>query len=113
MWSYLQNPNDSTPYFVQPALSGVGYFAIAWLSNQLASRLAAEGQRARQSQLAATIQRQVNELVIESLPDGVLIVDERGWFARPIRLRGSYWGPIKPYSRPFLNSRMTPDGLRC
>lgn len=78
VWSYLQNPNDSTPYFVQPALSGVGYFAIAWLSNQLASRLAAEGQRARQSQLAATIQRQVNELVIESLPDGVLIVDERG-----------------------------------
>jgi len=78
IWSYLQSPTDSTPYFVQPALSGAGYFAIAWLSNQLASRLTTEGQRARQSQLAASIQRQVNELVIESLPDGVLIVDERG-----------------------------------
>jgi two-component system sensor histidine kinase PilS (NtrC family) len=78
-WSYLQSATDSAPYFVQPALSGVGYFAIAWLSNQLASRLTTEGQRARQSQLAASIQRQVNELVIESLPDGVLIVDERGW----------------------------------
>ena len=78
IWSYLQSPIDSTPYFVQPALSGVGYFAIAWLSNQLASRLTTEGQRARQNQLAASIQRQVNELVIESLPDGVLIVDERG-----------------------------------
>jgi two-component system sensor histidine kinase PilS (NtrC family) len=78
IWAHLRNPTDSAPYFVQPALSGVGYFAIAWLSNQLASRLATEGQRARQSQLAASIQRQVNELVIESLPDGVLIVDERG-----------------------------------
>lgn len=76
--SFLKDPADATPYFAQSALSGVGYFAIAWLSNQLSTRLANEGQRARQSQLAATIQRQVNELVIESLPDGVLIVDERG-----------------------------------
>jgi two-component system sensor histidine kinase PilS (NtrC family) len=78
IWSYLHGAVDTGPYFVQPALSGVGYFAIAWLSNQLAGRLATEGHRARQSQLAASIQRQVNELVIESLPDGVLIVDERG-----------------------------------
>lgn len=76
--SYWKGPTDATPYFAQTALSGVGYFAIAWLSNQLSTRLASERQRARQSQLAATIQRQVNELVIESLPDGVLIVDERG-----------------------------------
>jgi two-component system sensor histidine kinase PilS (NtrC family) len=76
--SFLKGPADSTPYFAQSALSGVGYFAIAWLSNQLSTRLVTEGQRARQSQLAATIQRQVNELVIESLPDGVLIVDGRG-----------------------------------
>ncbi len=75
---FLRSPVDSPPYFVQPALSGAGYFAIAWLSNQLASRLATEGLRASQSQLAASIQRQVNSLVIESLPDGVLIVDDRG-----------------------------------
>ncbi len=77
--SYLKGPADATPYFAQSALSGVGYFAIAWLSNQLSSRLANEGQRARQSQLAATIQRQVNELVIESLPHGVLVVDAQGF----------------------------------
>ena len=76
--SYLKGPTDATPYFAQSALGGVGYFAIAWLSNQLSTRLASEGLRARQSDLAATIQRQVNELVIESLPDGVLVVDERG-----------------------------------
>lgn len=78
LWSYLDSPNAGTPYFVQAALAGIGYFAIAWLANHLSTRLTSEGQRARQSQLAATIQRQVNELVIESLPDGVLIVDERG-----------------------------------
>ncbi len=76
--SYLKGPTDAAPYFAQSALSGVGYFAIAWLSNQLSMRLTHEGQRARQSYLAATLQRQVNELVIESLPDGVLVVDERG-----------------------------------
>lgn len=76
--TYFQSPADATPYFVQSALSGVGYFAIAFLSNQLSTRLASEGQRARRSQLAAKIQRVVNELVIESLPDGVLIVDDRG-----------------------------------
>ncbi|OGB33325.1 MAG: PAS domain-containing sensor histidine kinase [Burkholderiales bacterium RIFCSPLOWO2_12_FULL_61_40] len=79
LWTYLHSTIDATtPRFVQAALSGVGYFAIALLANQLASRLASEGQRARRSQLAATVQRQVNELVIESLPDGVLIVDDRG-----------------------------------
>lgn len=78
LWTYLHNTTDATPHFVQAALSGVGYFAIALLANQLSSRLASEEQRARRSQLAATIQRQVNELVIESLPDGVLIVDDRG-----------------------------------
>lgn len=78
LWTYLGSPTDATPYFVQAALSGVGYFAIALLANQLSARLADEGKRARRSQVAARIQRQVNELVIESLPDGVLIVDAAG-----------------------------------
>jgi two-component system sensor histidine kinase PilS (NtrC family) len=78
LFAYLQSPTDATPYFVQSALSGAGYFFIALLANQLSSRLVSEGQRARLSQLAASSQRQVNELVIESLADGVLILDERG-----------------------------------
>lgn len=77
-WMHSDAPGEATPAFVQAALAGAGYFLIALLANQLASRLASEGQRARLSQLAATVQRQVNELVIESLPDGVLIVDAQG-----------------------------------
>jgi two-component system sensor histidine kinase PilS (NtrC family) len=76
--TFLRGPGDAAPYFVQNALSGTGYFVIAFLANQLATRLASEAQRARQSQLAANIQRQVNELVIESLADGILIVDNGG-----------------------------------
>lgn len=78
LWSYLSAPGDAATYLVQAAFSGVGYFVIALLANQLASRLASEGQRARRNQTVANIQRQVNELVIESLPEGVLIVDENG-----------------------------------
>lgn len=78
LWAYLESPANAAPYLAQSALSGVGFFAIALLASQVATRLASEGQRARTNQLAARIQRQVNELVIESLPDGVLIVDDKG-----------------------------------
>ncbi len=78
LWTYLATPGDVTPYLVQSALSSAGGFVIALLASQLTTHLAREGQRARTSQLAARIQRQVNELVIESLPDGVLIVDDKG-----------------------------------
>lgn len=78
-WNSLQTLTDATPYLVQAALSGAGYFAVAFLAHQLAVRLVMESERARQGQRAATVQRRVNELVIESLPDGVLIVDSHGW----------------------------------
>jgi two-component system, NtrC family, sensor histidine kinase PilS len=77
-WSFLERPSDTTPYFVQSALTGAGYFVIAFLANQLATRLASEGHKARQHARAAHIQSQVNELVIESLPDGVMVVDAQG-----------------------------------
>lgn len=74
----LQTHGDVTPHFIQSALTGAGSFAIAFLSHQLSTRLASEGQRARRSQSAARIQQQVNDLVIESLNDGILVVDARG-----------------------------------
>jgi two-component system sensor histidine kinase PilS (NtrC family) len=78
IWSQIQSDADSTAAFAQAGLSGIGYFAVAFLANQLATRLANEGRRARQNQLAASIQREVNELVIEAMPEGVVIVDQGG-----------------------------------
>jgi len=100
LWAYVQTPQTATPYFAQAALSGAGYFVIAFLANQLSSRLAIEGKKARLSQQAATVQRQVNELVIESLSDGILVVDAQG------SVRAA-----NPAARQLLGSRLALQSL--
>lgn len=77
-WQALRGPGDATPFFIQAALTGAGSFVIAFLAHQLSARLATEQQRARRSQHAMRIQQQVNDLVIEALTDGILVVDVRG-----------------------------------
>jgi two-component system sensor histidine kinase PilS (NtrC family) len=73
-WVYALQLPDYAPRFVQAGLTGTGYFALAILANQLAARLAREEQAARRSRIAARTQAQVNELVIETLNDGILVV---------------------------------------
>lgn len=77
-WLMLHGQGDSPAHFAQSALTGAGCFVIAFLANQLSTRLAQEENRSRLSQLAVQVQREVNELVIESLTDGVLVVDAKG-----------------------------------
>lgn len=74
----LQMPNDTAARFLQAGLTGIGLFAVAVLAHQLAARLAREEQTARRSQRAARVQVQVNELVIEAMGDGVLVIDING-----------------------------------
>lgn len=69
---------DSATAFFQAGLTGMGYFAVAILANQLATRLLREEQLTRRSQHAIRVQTQVSELVIEALTDGVMVVDARG-----------------------------------
>jgi two-component system, NtrC family, sensor histidine kinase PilS len=69
---------DPSPGFFQAALSGSGLFIVAFLTNQLASRLSREEDTARRSQRAMRVQMLVNELVIENLTDGVLVADVHG-----------------------------------
>jgi len=76
-WQSLNGLGHATPHFIQAALTGAGSFVIAFLAHQLSARLAREQQRVRRSQHAMRIQQQVNDLVIESLTDGVLVVDAR------------------------------------
>jgi len=68
---------DASSLVAQSALTGAGYFVIAFLASQLSARLASEEQRSRRSQMVVRVQREVNALVIESLTDGILVVDEQ------------------------------------
>lgn len=77
-WTSIQSPGDANARFLQSALSGSGFFLVALLANQLALRLAREENLAQTSQSAARMQTQVNELVIEALAEGVLVVDDNG-----------------------------------
>ena len=73
----LADSADSPSVVAQSALTGAGYFVIAFLASQLSARLASEEQRSLRSQMVAQVQREVNALVIESLTDGILVVDEQ------------------------------------
>ena len=75
-WLAVLTPADMAPLYLQAALTGAGCFVISFLVNQIATRLASEELLAQSSQLAARVQRLVNELVIESLTDGILVVDQ-------------------------------------
>ena len=84
-WLSFQVPADTAAHFLQAALTGAGCFAIAFLANQIAIRLVDVELLAKRSQLAERVQRRVNELVIESLTDGILVLDSRSmvWAANP------------------------------
>ena len=77
-WTATQTAGDMNSRFLQAALSGSGFFLVALLANQLAVRLSREEDRARSGHAAASMQNTVNQLVIEGLAEGVLVVDEHG-----------------------------------
>ena len=66
---------DSTANVAQAGLMGCGLLALAWLTNTLALRLAREQQLTARSRAEVRMQSLVNNLVIETLADGVLVVD--------------------------------------
>ena len=76
-WISIRVPADTAALFLQAALTGAGCFVISFLASQTSTRLANVELRAQRSQLAARVQRVVNELVIESLTEGILVVDQR------------------------------------
>ncbi len=77
-WMNAQGAGDGASRLAQSGLTGMGYFVAAFLVNQLAARLVGEQQLALRSQMTARLQTHVNELVIETLADGVVVVDAGG-----------------------------------
>jgi len=74
----MQTRSETIAHFLQAALTGAGCFVIAILAHLVALRLIAEQRRAQRSQSAARVQRRVNELVIEAMADGILVLDAQG-----------------------------------
>jgi two-component system, NtrC family, sensor histidine kinase PilS len=75
-WLQALHLSEFAPRLAQAGLAGGGYFLIALLANQLAMRLEREENAARRSLSAARTQTHVNQVVIESLSDGLLVVGE-------------------------------------
>ncbi len=71
-------PITGATELAQAGLMGAGLLALAWLTHHLAVRLRREQLMARRSRTEAQMQTLVNNLVIETLNDGVLVVDTHG-----------------------------------
>ncbi len=93
-WHATGSGAASAVLITQSGLAGMGFFAIALLSGELASRLAREEIAARGSMELARQQAQLNRLVIEELADGVLVVD------RELRVRAT-----NPAARSLLSTQ--------
>ncbi len=70
--------NGYQALYTHVGLLSMGYFALAWLAHQLATRAIASEQLARQRGTDLANMAQVNQLVIQDMQDGVLVVDSDG-----------------------------------
>ncbi len=78
-WRWLAaQPSDSPTRFLQAALTSTGLFLVVLLAHELSRRLAREEARAQRSRSTAQVQARVNDLVIETLSEGVLVIDIEG-----------------------------------
>ncbi len=77
-WLRVLVGGDGAVLMTQAGLAGSGLFVITVLASELAGRLAREQLTARGSLEMARQQAQLNQLVIEEMQDGVLVVDRRG-----------------------------------
>ncbi|TAG27107.1 MAG: PAS domain-containing sensor histidine kinase [Burkholderiales bacterium] len=74
----IAGSSDAASRYIQASITGIGLFVVAYLANQLATRLVRQERAARGSEMAARAQIQVNQLVIDNLNDGVLVIDVNG-----------------------------------
>lgn len=89
--------DENVALYVQAALMSIGYFATAWLAHALAQYGAASERLAAQREVDLANLAQVNQLVIQDMQDGVLVVDASGVIrqinARAERLLGPLRNP--------------------
>ncbi len=76
-YAVLTQEAEATQFF-QVGLLSIAYFAVAWLAHTLAKYAVASERLATQRGAELAGMAEVNRLVIQGLPDGVLVVDEVG-----------------------------------
>ncbi|MBS0506920.1 MAG: HAMP domain-containing histidine kinase [Proteobacteria bacterium] len=101
-WLGGQGAGDAAQRYLQAALTGTGYFFVAYLVHQLAARLSSEQLVARRSQMDARTQKAVSALVMQHLADGVLVLNRQGQvrLANPAALL--LLGPDAKAATPFM-----------
>ncbi|SER61199.1 two-component system, NtrC family, sensor histidine kinase PilS [Nitrosomonas sp. Nm51] len=67
-----------TAQFTHAALLSMGYFAVAWLAHRLASRAIASEKLAYERGIDLANIAQINQLIIQDLQEGILVVDKNG-----------------------------------
>jgi two-component system sensor histidine kinase PilS (NtrC family) len=75
---WVLSEDAPTANFLQPALLAIGCFATAGVTSWLAQRVAANEALARSRGRALATQTRVNQLVIQDMHDGVVVLDRDG-----------------------------------
>ena len=99
---------ESSTYFIQTGLLCVGYFATAWLAHTLARYTEASEQLAAQREVDLANMAHVNQLVIQDMKDGVLVVDESGVIRQMNRRAVEILGPLPKSGRELTLRDYTP-----
>ncbi len=94
--------------FVQAGLLSIGYFATAWLAHALAQRTIESEQLAAQRGVDLANLAQVNQLVIQDMQDGVLVVDDQGIIRQHNAQAEELLGAVPRGRREMLLSEYAP-----
>ena len=92
----------STAQYVQAGLLSIGFFTTGWLAHSLAKRAVAIEAIAAQREVDLANLAQVNQLVIQDMQDGVLVVDERGAIRQINSRAEAILGPLRRSHREVL-----------
>ena len=92
--------HDYQAQYTQVGLLSMGYFALAWLAHRLATHAIVSEQLARQRGTDLANMAQVNQLVIQDMQDGVLVIDSNGKIRQRNFIAEKLLG-LKPESSAF------------
>ncbi len=94
--------SGSTAQYAQAGLLSIGFFATGWLAHSLARRAVAIEAIVAQREIDLANLAQVNQLVIQDMQDGVLVVDEGGVIRQINSQAESILGPLRRTHREIL-----------